>query len=62
MASENPPSFDASDTLRIRKGDYVSPGLRIIVPDECFPRMKEGDISYGDSALCSMWVALSSTP
>lgn len=45
MASENPPSFDASDTLRIRKGDYVSPGLRIIVPDECFPRMKEGDIS-----------------
>lgn len=46
MASQQQTDFSASDVLNIRKGDYVSPGLKVIVPDACFPRMKEGDISY----------------
>lgn len=46
MASDQQTDFCASEVLSIREGDYVSPGLQVIVPDACFPRMKEGDISY----------------
>lgn len=28
--------------------DYVSPGLRVIAPDECFPNMMDGDQSTSD--------------
>lgn len=46
MNSDLPTSFDECSTLTLRKGDYVSPGLRRVVLDACFPKMKEGDIKY----------------
>ena len=46
MAADHSTPFDVSDTLTLRNGDYVSPGLRRVVLDPCFPKMKEGDIAY----------------
>jgi hypothetical protein len=45
--------FEESDSLKLRPGDYVSPGLRVVVIDSCFPKMKVGDIEYVFLALDS---------
>ena len=46
MDQDESVKFLASDTLTLNPGDYVSPGLRVIIVDSCFPKMKIGDIEY----------------
>lgn len=46
MVDIEPTEFDVLNASSLRKGDYVSPGLRLVVLDPCFPRMKEAELSY----------------
>lgn len=55
MSTDLPTAFDVSDSLKLRPGDYVVPGLRQVVLDACFPKMKEGDIKYVYSRLLSLF-------